>query len=57
LRVFHTALRLPRLPPNGTMIQLHEFKGLVEVRRAKGHFGGTPNLMSTQNTDARYGVR
>jgi hypothetical protein len=35
LRVFHNALRLPRLPPYGTMIQLREFKGLVEVRRER----------------------
>src|SRR4030081_2312847 len=31
------AIRVPRLPQNGTMIDFHEFKGVVEIRRVSDH--------------------
>jgi len=31
------AIRVPRLPQNGTMIDFHEFKGFVEIRRVSDH--------------------
>ncbi len=31
-RTAKKAIRVPRLPQNGTMIDFHEFKGFVEIR-------------------------
>jgi len=31
------AIRVPRLPQNGTVIDFHEFKGFVEIRRVSDH--------------------
>ena len=36
-RTAKKAIRVPRLPQNGTLIHFHEFKGFVEIRRVAGH--------------------
>ena len=36
-RALKKTIRAPRLRQNGTMIDFHEFKGFVEIRRVSGH--------------------
>jgi len=36
-RTGQKAIRVPRLPQNGTMIDFHEFKGFVEIKRVPNH--------------------
>jgi len=36
-RASKKAIRVPRLQQNGTLIDFHEFKGFVEIRRVLKH--------------------
>ena len=36
-RASKKAIRVPRLPQNGTTIDFHEFKGFVEIKRVPDH--------------------